>query len=102
MPVSEFDEVDLAECDICGRKFAADRLDRHQKACVKVQKGEAKHAKKVAVAQKKQLENEKFIAKESKFKKSNWREQHNEFINNLQYNKKLTKVEAEGGDIRNL
>jgi len=100
--IAEYDEVQLEECDICGRKFAADRLARHQKACTKVQKGEAKHAKKVAVAQKKQMETEKFIAKEAKYKKNNWRQQHEEFVNNLKYNRKVQAVEEAGGDIRSL
>lgn len=72
------------------------------KACTKVQKGEAKHAKKVAQAQKKQLENEKFVAKEAKYKKNNWREQHKEFVENLKYNRKLQAVENQGGDVRAL
>lgn len=94
--------MQLVPCDLCGRSFASDRLDRHVKACSKVQKGEAKHAKKVALAQKKQLETEKFIAKEAKYKKNNWREQHNEFVANLQYNRKLKAVEDRGGDVRSL
>ncbi len=94
--------MDLEECELCGRKFAADRLDRHMKACTKVQKGEAKHAKKVAIAQKKQIENEKFVAKEAKYKKNNWRQQHQEFVENMKYNRKLQAVEEKGGDVRTL
>lgn len=99
---SEFENVNLVPCSICGRNFAADRLDRHEKACVKTQKGEAKHAKKVAQAEKKQVELEKFVAKEAKYKKNNWREQHKEFVENLKYNRKLEQVEGSGGDIRAL
>ena len=94
--------MQLVDCDICGRRFAADRIDRHIKACTKSQKGEAKHAKKVALAEKKQAETEKFIAKEAKFKKNNWRDQHKEFVENLKYNRKLKAVEEAGGDIRSL
>jgi len=98
----EHEEIELVKCDICDRNFAADRLDRHMKACVKVQKADAKHAKKVALAEKKQLETEKFIAKQAKYKKNNWREQHKEFIENLRYNRKLQAVEDKGGDVRAL
>jgi hypothetical protein len=89
-------------CSICGRKFAADRIDKHTNACQKAKKGEAKHAKKVAQAQKKQAEIEKFIQKEQKYKTSKWKQAHEEFQAMLKYNKKLQHVEKMGGDIRTL
>jgi len=98
----ESDNLQLSECNLCGRKFAIDRLPKHQQACQKAKKGEAKHEKKVAKAQKEQAEKEKWIEKESANKKSNWKAQHEDFINNLKFNKKVKKVEAEGGDIRSL
>uniref|UniRef100_A0A2C9JZB8 C2HC/C3H-type domain-containing protein n=1 Tax=Biomphalaria glabrata TaxID=6526 RepID=A0A2C9JZB8_BIOGL len=35
-------------------------------------------------------------------KKSNWRTQHQNFIESLRYAKKVTQIEKEGGDLRNL
>jgi len=46
--VSEYDNVDLVPCGVCGRKFAADRISKHEGACMKAKKGEQKHNKKVA------------------------------------------------------
>ena len=102
MKGGEVQDVQLVGCNLCGRRFAADRIDRHQKACIRAQKGEAKHAKKVAMAERKQAENERFIEKETKYKKNNWREQHREFVENLKYNRKLKAIEDQGGDIRAL
>ena len=38
----------------------------------------------------------------NKNKKSTWKEQHLEFQKNLEYNKKLSAIEAKGGNIKDL
>lgn len=80
----EFANLDLVPCSICGRKFNSDRIDKHQSACQKAKKGEAKHAKKVALAEKKLAEVEKFVEKEKKYKTSKWKSQHMQFQQALQ------------------
>ena len=92
----------MQPCDLCGRRFASDRIERHQKACLRFQKGDTKHAKKVARAQRKRIENERFVAKEAKYKKNKWREQHRELVEGLRYGRRLKAVQQMGGDIRSL
>jgi len=74
----------LVPCDICGRKFNSDRIEKHLSACQKAKKGDAKHAKKVALAEKKLAEVEKFVEKEKKFKTQKWKSQHLQFQQALQ------------------
>ena len=89
--------TNLGPCRICGRTFAVDRLPKHQKACVKA----SKKPKKIKIFHKKITAKEK-----KKFKKagksSKWKHQHQEFITQMKYMKKLKEVEARGGDIREI
>ncbi|CAH1790976.1 unnamed protein product, partial [Owenia fusiformis] len=39
---------------------------------------------------------------EPKMKKNNWKQKHEEFVNTIRYAKKVTEVEAKGGDIRSV
>jgi len=96
------EQLDLEPCNLCGRRFASDRLERHEKACLRFQKGDATHAKKVAMADRKRIENERFVAKEAKYKKSKWREQHRELVESMRYSRKIKAIEQVGGDIRSL
>ena len=53
--------------------------------------------------QKAQTEIEKkfiFAEKEQGNKKSTWKAQHEDFINNLRYQRNYKKIEDEGGDVR--
>jgi hypothetical protein len=102
IPQGAVEDLDLVPCGICGRNFAADRIGKHQSACQKAQKGEAKHAKKVAKVQKEQEKKEQEIAKEVAGKKPNWKAQHEDFVNNLKFQRKVKQVEEAGGDIRSL
>jgi len=56
----------------------------------------------VALAERKRIENERFVAKEAKYKKNKWREQHRELVEGLRYERKLEAVQQSGGDIRSL
>ena len=87
----------LKPCRVCNRTFAEERLQKHQLACKKA----SKKPKKVKIFHK------KITAKEKKKMKKpgragKWKTQHEEFIKQMQYMRKLNKVEAEGGDIREL
>jgi hypothetical protein len=78
----EVQQVDLIQCDICNRNFAADRIDIHTKVC---QIASTKKRKKFAVnvlpdelaKEKKQMPKQK-PQKEQK-KVSKWRQQHAQF-----------------------
>mgnify|MGYP000955647847 CR=1 FL=1 len=96
--------MNLVNCSICDRKFNADRIGRHEKACAKAAKAESKHQKKVAKAEAKKHELETFKKKEANIKKqtSRWRTQHEEFQNALKYMRKFKAVQQAGGDVRML
>eukprot|EP01017_Pseudomicrothorax_dubius_P038546 TRINITY_DN5791_c0_g2_i3.p1 TRINITY_DN5791_c0_g2~~TRINITY_DN5791_c0_g2_i3.p1 ORF type:complete len:611 (+),score=103.21 TRINITY_DN5791_c0_g2_i3:105-1937(+) len=96
------DGGDLNPCRICGRSFANDRLAKHEAIC---QKASAKNAKHEAKVKAKQRELEMKQQKGTKFevkKKSNWRAQHEDFVQNLRYMRNMKQVQAAGGDIRSM
>ena len=86
-----FDQNELSPCSKCGRRFAIDRLSKHEKVC----KVNAK-PKKVKLFHKKE-HNENKEPKESKQK---WKQQHEALVANMKYMRELKKVEEQGGDIR--
>jgi len=87
--------VNTAPCRKCGRNFAEDRLAKHEKIC----KVNAK-PKKVKMFHKPITDKEKAKMDAVKAKTSKWREQHNDFVQAMKYNRKMAQVEAKGGDIR--
>jgi hypothetical protein len=87
----------LVPCAKCGRNFAEDRIGKHQKAC----KANAK-PKKVKMFHKPITEKEKAKMDAVKEKTSKWRQQHEDFVNAMKYNRQVSKVEQGGGDIRNM
>ncbi|KAK0059844.1 trichohyalin [Biomphalaria pfeifferi] len=94
----------LEKCSLCGRSFAPDRLGKHEKACMKASK-----PRKEFDSSKKRVEGTELAKYAGKAKrpdppkkKSNWRTQHQNFIESLRYAKKVTQIEKEGGDLRNL
>lgn len=94
----------LAPCKQCGRKFAQDRLKKHQDACVKANKPRKEFN--AAMKRVEGTEMAKYAGKNRKpdppKKKSNWRAKHEEFIQSLRYAKKVTEYEKEGKDLREL
>ncbi|KAH9492888.1 hypothetical protein Btru_032552 [Bulinus truncatus] len=94
----------LEKCSLCGRSFAPDRLGKHEQACRKANK-----PRKEFDSSKKRVEGtelakyaDKARRPEPQKKKSNWRAQHQNFIDSLRYAKKVTQIEKEGGDLRSL
>lgn len=84
-------------CRKCGRNFAEDRIGKHEKTC----KVNAK-PKKVKMFHKPITEKEKAKMDAVKEKTSKWRAQHEEFVQAMKYNRKMTEVTAKGGNIRDL
>ncbi|XP_076442824.1 uncharacterized protein LOC143281500 [Babylonia areolata] len=92
-------KVRLVPCKVCGRKFADDRVQKHQVACKKVQK-----KRKVMDPTKMRTEGTdmaKYVSKgahkqEPPKKKADWRRQHEEFIANIRYAKQLQQMEQQG------
>ncbi|KAL8583866.1 hypothetical protein ACOMHN_040335 [Nucella lapillus] len=95
-------KVKLVPCKLCGRKFADDRVQKHQAACKKVQK-------KRKVMDSSQMRTEgtemaKYVSKNAhkqespkkKKKKADWRRQHEEFIANIRYAKQMQQMEQQG------
>jgi hypothetical protein len=90
-------QLDLEECDKCNRKFNVDRIDKHRDIC----KGNSKTVK-PKLFHKNLTNSEKIKIKQEKAKLSNWKEQHEDFKNNLQYIKKINQAEKNGINIKNL
>jgi endogenous inhibitor of DNA gyrase (YacG/DUF329 family) len=84
-------------CAKCGRNFAEDRIGKHQKNCKVNTK-----PKKVKMFHKPITEKEKAKMDAVKEKTSKWRQQHEEFVAAMKYNRQVSKVEQMGGDIRKM
>jgi hypothetical protein len=87
--------VNTVPCSKCGRNFGEDRIAKHEKTCKVNSK-----PKKVKLFHKPITEKEK--AKMDALKSDKWRQQHEEFQQAMKYNKKVSAVEAKGGNIRDL
>lgn len=99
-------EITMAQCPVCERSFAEDRLQKHIAVCEKT----ASKERKVFDATKQRLAGsgaEKYIGQPKRRDVSNrpkkdWRKQHEEFINNIRYAKRVTELEKTGGDLSSL
>ncbi|ESO90183.1 hypothetical protein LOTGIDRAFT_87677, partial [Lottia gigantea] len=93
----------LKECKICGRRFAQERLQKHEGACKTANK-----KRKIFDPVKMRLEGteaNQFHWKAEKKStpskpKKDWRKQHDEFRKTIQHAKKVGDIEKKGGDIR--
>ncbi|XP_013049663.3 zinc finger C2HC domain-containing protein 1B isoform X1 [Anser cygnoides] len=90
---------DLVPCRICGRHFAQDVLPRHEPICKKVFNKKRKpfnsfkqrlQGTEIGTVKKQPPQ------KNQQVKKSNWRQQHEDFINAIQSAKEVTKAVQEG------
>lgn len=102
-------EMDLVACQHCNRRFASDRLEKHGRVCTEA----TSKRRKVFDSMKMRhggTDNEKYItrpvvksrAKKESPKKSNWRDQHKRFLDTVRYAKKVSEVEAQGGNVADL
>ena len=82
-----YEEVERAECSICGRKFAVDRLSKHEKVC--------KKAKIKDDSRPKPKEKPK-IVKAEPVASNKWRDQHKEFVESMKYMREVKKREEKG------
>ena len=100
------DSITLIQCQTCGRKFAADRLEKHQKICKKASTKKrpvfdtSKHRNQGT-------DNESYAKRvknqpSSQPKKSNWRIHHNNFIQSIRAAKAMEAHVANGGKLADL
>uniref|UniRef100_A0A2L2YBS9 Protein FAM164C n=1 Tax=Parasteatoda tepidariorum TaxID=114398 RepID=A0A2L2YBS9_PARTP len=94
------------QCNVCGRNFNKDRIEKHRSICKKAASKKVKvfDATKMRV---KGTEAEQFVKKglpkaEPKPKKSNWRKQHGEFIEAIRQAKMVQQHLAKGGKVSDL
>ncbi|XP_035205940.1 zinc finger C2HC domain-containing protein 1C-like [Stegodyphus dumicola] len=94
------------QCQVCGRNFNEDRIEKHVSICKKASQKKVKvfDATKMRV---KGTEAEQFVKKglpkaEPKPKKSDWRKQHNEFIEAIRQAKMVQQHLAKGGKVSDL
>lgn len=88
-----YEEVELSECYKCGRKFAVDRLSKHEKVC---KAAEAPHKPK----------HPRPVFKDPKPKKSGgvpkWKAQHEELVQSMKYMRKIKAAQEAGISLRDL
>ncbi|XP_046364698.2 zinc finger CCCH domain-containing protein 13-like [Haliotis rufescens] len=98
------EHVHLLPCKMCGRKFAADRLGKHQAACKKANKKrktfDPAKMRTEGTEMAKYVGNTKTPRKQPK--KKDWRAQHESFIETIRYAKKVSEMEAQGVKPQNL
>ncbi|XP_037072574.1 actin cytoskeleton-regulatory complex protein pan-1-like isoform X2 [Pollicipes pollicipes] len=101
-------DPNLAQCPICSRAFAKDRLDKHQAICEKSTKKKRKVFDPVKMRVQ-GTESESYLRKIKSKKpekvappKKDWRKQHEEFIRNIRAAKKAQAHLAAGGKLEDL
>ena len=87
--VLEVLEVDRAACDCCGRQFAVERLNVHQRVCRQQKQKEARSKKKRPTkaaptrATADSLQKEEAVRQLKEKTKLKWRQQHQQFIHTI-------------------
>lgn len=84
--------VDVSPCSICGRKFASDRLAKHEKVCAKATNSKrkvfdtTKHRNK-GTDNEEYVQSGKHLEEPKKRPKADWKAQHENFIKAIRYAK---------------
>ena len=95
---------DIVPCPNCGRAFASNRIQKHHTICVKNQQKK----RKVFDSSKKRLQGTEAVQyfrsekKQAPKPKTNWRQQHEEFINAIRAAKKVKFHLDSGGKVSDL
>lgn len=87
--------VDVTPCSICGRKFASDRLVKHEKVCAKASTSKRKvydtrKHRSMGTDHEQYVANGKYLEEPKKRPKADWRAQHENFIKAIRYAKGLS------------
>ncbi|XP_023334316.1 zinc finger C2HC domain-containing protein 1B isoform X2 [Eurytemora carolleeae] len=76
--------TDLVPCDICGRKFAEDRIERHKEICMKTT---TKEREAFDVREQRldgtEAVNYKDVEVDTEIKKADWKKTHRDIINQI-------------------
>ncbi|XP_069042622.1 zinc finger C2HC domain-containing protein 1C-like [Lepisosteus oculatus] len=96
----------LVPCELCHRKFAVERLEKHSKICKKLQNSKRKVFDSFK-HRAKGTELETYIHKKKVkppivLRKNNWRQKHEDFIRSIKQARKLQQVITQGGKVVNL
>ncbi|KAI8829743.1 hypothetical protein BJ741DRAFT_652795, partial [Chytriomyces cf. hyalinus JEL632] len=110
LPPEQDDSIQLSPCRVCGRRFAVDRLQKHERACAKSSKPRkafdpAKMRKKGTDMEsnvRKNEEAERKLEQIRKAKKETWKQKHEELIESLRAAKSLQAHVASGGKASDL
>uniref|UniRef100_H2YHL0 C2HC/C3H-type domain-containing protein n=1 Tax=Ciona savignyi TaxID=51511 RepID=H2YHL0_CIOSA len=100
----EQEDVVLAPCSICGRKFKQERLSKHKEVCMKSTNKKRKVFD-MSKARKQGTDLENYRTKRKTKeppKRNNWKLKHEDFIQTVRHAKSLSKYEAMGGNIADL
>lgn len=92
------DGGNLVPCNLCGRRFNADRVAKHETVCRKQQASNAKRAAKIAAKQARmpQPGTQKAAGTDA------WKSKHNEFQAAIQYAKKMAAMQKAGVSLASL
>jgi hypothetical protein len=97
-----YNPADQCECRKCGRNFGSDRIDKHEKVCkvnAKPRKVHLFHKPAPPPPHESGRRGDRAIPVKPPPK---WKQQHEDLVNSMQYNRKLAAAEKNGIDIRTL
>ncbi|CAK8692220.1 unnamed protein product [Clavelina lepadiformis] len=110
MEIPEYGVVNLIPCDICGRQFNEERLEKHKAICSKTSSKKRKVFN-MPQARKKGTDMESYSAtkfglrqrnRKEVMPKSNWRVKHEDFIKTIRQAKAVSAFVVGGGNIADL
>ncbi|XP_076464301.1 uncharacterized protein LOC143296318 [Babylonia areolata] len=98
--------VRTVPCKVCGRKFADDRIQKHQAACKNAHKKrqtfDPTQMRTDGTDMAKYIQKGTHLKEQPKKKKADWRRKHQEFISNIRYAKEVQQMEKQGLSAKDL